>query len=366
MLIGIDASRANLKEKTGVEWYGYHLICELAKLDTKNRYRLYTWEPLRDGLAKLPDNFEEVVIPNGRFWAYFALSNELRQNKVDRLFIPSHIVPPIHPEHTIVTIHDLGFRHFPESYSKYHYQNLNWGTRLSAKWARTITVPSQAVAKDVQAYYKVPSGKIVEIPNGYDAGMFKGLTPQKVAAVMKHHGVTDPYVLFLGRLEARKNVVRLLEAFYRLRDSGLFGGQLVLAGNPGIGYERIRDMIAKRKGQNYVVHTGYVGNDERAALLRGARAFAFPSLFEGFGVPILEAFAAETPVLTSNRGATAEVAGDGALLVNPESVSEIHHGLEKLLADKGLVAKLVPRGKERLKRYGWAKSAKQIHAVLTE
>ena len=121
-----------------------------------------------------------------------------------------------------------------------------------------------------------------------------------------------------------------------------------MAGNPGVGYEEIREMIAKRKSQNYVVHTGYVSTEERAALLRGARAFAFPSLFEGFGVPILEAFLAETPVLTSNRGATAEVAGDGALLVNPESVSEIHHGLEKLLADKKLVADLIPKGKARL------------------
>lgn len=365
MLIGIDASRANLKEKTGVEWYGYHLIRELAKIDTKNQYRLYTWEPLRDDLANLPDNFEEVVVPNSRFWSYLALSNELRKHKVDRLFVPSHIVPPIHPEHTVVTVHDLGFRHFPESYSKYHYQNLNWGTRLSVKWASTVTVPSQAVAQDVRDYYGVPQEKLVEVPNGYEADMFKGLTPKHVVEVMKHHGVTDPYVLFLGRLEARKNVVRLLEAFYRLRDSGLFGGQLVLAGNPGVGYEQIREMINKRKAQDYVVHTGYVSSRERAALLRGARAFAFPSLFEGFGVPILEAFLAETPVLTSNRGATAEVAGDGALLVNPESVSEIHHGLEKLLADKGLVAKLIPRGKERLKRYGWAKSAKQVHAVLT-
>jgi glycosyltransferase involved in cell wall biosynthesis len=366
MLIGIDASRANLKEKTGVEWYGYHLICELAKLDTKNQYRLYMWDEPQGALADLPDNFEPVVIPNSRFWSYIALSNELRKNKVDRLFVPSHIVPPIHPEKTVVTIHDLGFRHFPESYSKYHYQNLNWGTKLSAKWASTITVPSKAVAQDVQNYYGVPYEKIAEIPNGYDPDMFKGLTPEKVVEVMKHHGIQDPYILFLGRLEARKNVVRLLEAFYRLRDSGLFGGQLVLAGNPGVGYEKIRELINMRKSKNYVVHTGYVGNDERAALLRGARAFAFPSLFEGFGVPILEAFMAETPVLTSNRGATAEIAGDGALLVNPESVSEIHHGLERLLADKGLVADLIPKGKERLKHYGWKKSAKQIHAVLTE
>lgn len=365
MLIGIDASRANLPEKTGVEWYGYHLILELAKLDTTNTYRLYTWEPLQGALATLPNNFEEVVVPNSRFWSYLALSNELRKNKVDRLFVPSHIVPPIHPAKTVVTIHDLGFRHFPESYSKYHYQNLNWGTRLSAKWASTITVPSQAVAEDVRSTYGVPAEKIVEVPNGYDPSMFKGLTPEKVVEVMKHHAISDPYILFLGRLEARKNVVRLIEAFYRLRDSGLFGGQLVLVGNPGVGYEQIRDIINKRKSQNYVVHTGYVSDAERAALLRGARVFAFPSLFEGFGVPILEAFAAETPVLTSNRGATAEIAGDGALLVDPESVGAIHHGLEKLLADKGLVAQLIPRGTERLKHYSWTKSAKQIHAVLT-
>ncbi|MSU76062.1 glycosyltransferase family 1 protein [Patescibacteria group bacterium] len=365
MRIGIDASRANLKEKTGVEWYGYHLILELAKIDKKNIYRLYTWEPLRGDLAKLPDNFKSVIVPLRKFWTYTALPFELRKHPVDRLFVPSHIVPPVHPKKTITTIHDLGFRHFPKSYSKYHFLNLHVGTRLSARWASNIIVPSRDVAEDVHNYYKVPEEKVTEVPNGYDTDMFKDVTAAKVVEVMKHHGVSDPYILFIGRLEARKNVTRLLEAFYRLRDSGLFGGQLVLVGNPGIGYDEIRQMINKRKGQESVIHTGYVSNEDRAALLRGARALAFPSLFEGFGVPILEGFAADTPVLTSNRGATAEVAGDAALLVNPESVTEIHQGLERLLSDSALTKKLVARGQERLKSYSWKKTAKHVHEIIT-
>lgn len=363
MLIGIDASRANRREKTGVEQYGYHVIRELAKIDSVNQYRLYTEEPLGPGLDNLPKNFESVVLPPRRFWSYTALSSELRKNPVDRLFIPSHIVPLVHPQHTVVTIHDLGFRHFRKSYSFYHYLNLHIGTWLSAKWAETIIVPSRAVATDVQEHYGVSSAKLAVIPNGYDPKMFDGLTATKVAEVMQHHNVTDPYLLYLGRLEVRKNVERLIEAFYRLRDSGLFGGQLVLVGNPGIGFDKIRSLIGKRPG--YVVHTGYLSDPERAALLRGARLLAFPSLYEGFGIPILEAFAAGTPVLTADRGATAEIAGNAALLVDPEDTEAIHKGLERLLAEPELVKSLVNKGAERCQQYSWQKTAGQIHEVLT-
>lgn len=363
MLIGIDASRANAKLKTGVEWYAYHVICALAKLDQTNRYRLYSWEPLRDGLAQLPENFQNVVLPAKRFWTYTALSKELKRQPVDRLFIPSHLVPRVRPVHTTVTIHDLGFRHFRRNYRLYHYLSLHFGTRWSARWAEHIVVPSQAVADDVQQYYHVPNRKLRVIPNGYEPAILKPVSAKRVTAVMKHYHIQDPYLFFIGRLEERKNVARLIEAFYRLRDSGLFGGQLVLAGDPGVGYDTIRDILAKRP-EGGVVQTGYLATEAYAALLKGARAFVFPSLFEGFGIPILEAFAAGTPVLTSNRGATAEVAGRAALLVNPESVDDIHQGMERLLADEQFAAELVKRGRERLRHFGWEKTAEQIHQVL--
>lgn len=364
MLIGIDASRANLKEKTGVEWYGYHVIKELAGLDRTNDYRLYSWEPLRDDLAKLPPNFENIIVPNRRFWAYTSLSRELWKNPVERLFIPSHIVPWKHPAKTVVTIHDVGFRKFRDNYSWYHYQNLQLGTKLSAKWADRIVVPSEAVAADVSRAYKLPLSKLAVIPNGYDRHLFQGVSADEVAKVMQDHQVKDPYLLFLGRLEARKNVVRLIEAFYRLRDSGIFGGQLVLVGNPGVGYEQIRDLIGKRDSGT-IIHTGYLPDRERACLLAGARAFVFPSLHEGFGIPILEAFAAGTPVITSAEGATAEVAGDAALLVDPTDVDAIHRAMERLLAEPNLGKDLASKGMKRAAQFSWQKTAKQIHEVLT-
>lgn len=366
MIIGIDASRANRQEKTGVEWYGYHLIRELAKRDHKNRYRLYAWEALRDGLAELPDNFQAVEVPAQRFWPYTALSKELKTNPVDRLFIPSHLVPRVRPEKTVVTVHDLGFRHFRENYSLSHYLSLHLGTGWSAKWASDILVPSQAVAGDVAEHYPAASSKLQVVPNGYDPAMFDGITSKVVAEVMQYHRVADPYLLYVGRLEARKNVGRIIEAFYRLADSGLFGGQLVLIGNPGVGYERIRDLIGKQRRPDQVIQTGYLADRERAALLVGARAFVFPSLHEGFGIPILEAFAAGTPVLTSDRGATAEVAGQAAVLVNPESVEQIHEGLQRLLADSRLVKKLTHDGVSRLKGFGWDKTAQEVHRILTK
>lgn len=365
MVIGIDASRANLSTKTGVEWYGAHIIRELAKLDSKNHYRLYSWEPLRDELAGLPDNFQSIVIPAKHLWSHTALSSELRQNQIDRLFIPSHIVPRVHPENTTVTIHDLGYRHFRQNYSYYHYLSLQLGTRLSARWARNIITPSRTVAQDVRTTFGIPTQRIKVIPNGVDAGIFKTMSGRDVMDTLKHYHVKDPYILFLGRLEVRKNVMRVIEAFYRLKDSGLFGGQLVLVGDPGVGYEDIRQMISKQRTPGDIIHTGYVPEGERAALTLGSRALVFPSLFEGFGIPILEAFAAGTPVLTSRYGATAEVAGDAASLVDPEDVDDIHRGMERLLDDEPYAHTLIEAGKKRVQDYSWRRTAEGVHEVLT-
>lgn len=365
MLIGIDASRANLNHKTGVEWYGAHVIRELAKLDHTNRYRLYSWEPLGGELKGLPGNFENVVLPARRLWSHTSLSTELKSSPVDRLFIPSHIVPRVHPAETTVTIHDIGFRHFRKNYTLYHYASLQVGTKLSARWAKHVVVPTETVRREVAEQYPATAQKLTVIPNGVDADRFRQTTPEEVTAVMARHRIRDPYLFFIGRLETRKNVPRLIAAFYRLKDSGLFGGQLVLAGNPGQGYEEIRELIAKRRNPDDIIQPGYVSEAERVALLTGARALVFPSLYEGFGIPILEAFATGTPVLTSDRGASAEVAGDGALLVNPYDVSAIHQGIERLLSDQTLAGKLVTAGSERVRHFSWQRTASELHAVLT-
>ena len=366
MIIGIDASRANIRERTGVEKYAYQIIRELAKLDRKNTYRLYTREPLVEDLQGLPENFQSVVVPGKRLWTYWALSRELRKHPVDTLFVPAHTVPPIHPKRTVVTVHDIGFKGFRKNYGWYHYLSLLLGTKLSIRWASTVVTPSRAVALEVGKGYDIPANKMQVIPNGFDAEEFKTLTARGVAAVMQKYRIDDPYLIFTGRLEARKNVSRVIEAFYRLRDSGLFGGQLVLVGNPGIGYEEIRAMIGKRPTPDFVVHTGYVDDTERSALLKGARALVFPSLHEGFGIPVLEAFAAGTPVVTSNRGATKEVAGDAAVLVDPESVESIHTGMERVLADQALIKKLTAAGMERIKQFGWEKTARAVLETLTK
>ena len=364
MLIGIDASRANRPEKTGVERYGYELIKQFATLDRVNQYRLYMMDNARDDLRTLPPNFEPVVLPVRRFWTHTSLAKELRRNPVDRLFVPSHQVPWRHPKHTTVTIHDLGFQDYRENYSRYHYLNLSIGTKYSAKWASQVIVPSEAVAADVSRTYDLPLSKLKVIPHGYDRTAYRDLTPERVAGVMQEYGVSDPYLIFVGRLEQRKNVSRVIEAFYRLRDSGLFGGQLVLVGNPGIGYDQIRGLIAKRDA-DYVVQTGFVTDQHRAALLAGSRGLVFPSLHEGFGIPILEAFAAGTPVITSQYGAPVEVAGDAALLVDPKRVSEIHQAMEHLLSSPATARKLASAGLLRAKQFSWKKSAQITLEVLT-
>ena len=354
MVIGIDATRANLDEKTGTEWYSYFLIQELKKIVTHGRVLLYSREYLKGDLATLPENFENRILkwPPILLWTQIRLSFETFVNPPDVLFIPAHTIPIIGRAKTVMTVHDVGFCVYPELYSwidiLYHRFSIWW----ASKFAWKILCPSEFTKQELIKYYKTDPGKIHVIPHGAPEISYSQNLARK------------NYLLYIGRLEKKKNILGILRAFkiVAVKHPEM---KLVLAGRPGYGYERIIEYIQEQNLKNSVEIRGYVSEVEKSRMYKEARAFIFPTLYEGFGMPILEAQSYGCPVVTSDRGANAEVAGDSAVLVNPDSSEEIAVGIAKLLDDDNLQKDITRKGIENAKKYSWMKTAETTYKVLT-
>lgn len=365
MVIGIDAAFANLPRKTGVEWYGYQVIRHLAQIDQTTRYRLYAPEPLCDGLAELPANFEARILPRRGSWAHATLSAELQRHPVSVFYTPSFVLPWRGAPASVFTVHDIAFRHFRKNYPLRQHAHLTLNSALSAHLASKIVTVSETVRRDVASYYRVPETRLVTILSGFDEHVRRRASEADMEAAKRACGIDRPYFIFVGRLDARKNAERLVEAYLRARAEGAFHGQLLMVGNPGVGAERALALADAHPSD--IRRTGYLSNAQRDALLQGAVGLVFPSLYEGFGLPILEGFAAQTPVVTSsNGGACAEIAGDAALLVDAYDTAAIAAAMARLAADHALRANLVARGLARLGAFSWLETARHVRSVLFE
>ena len=362
--IGIDASRVATEHRTGTEQYSAQLLEALGALDQANRYTLYFNARQRPTL-RLPPNFRARLIPFPRLWTHARLSAEMLAAAPDLLFVPAHVVPLAHPR-TVVTIHDLGYRAFPGAHPWRSRQYLDWATRWSARVARRVIVPSEATARDLSAAYGISRAKITVIPHGYHP-RFRPLPPAEVARGLARLGLTPPYILALGTLQPRKNLARTLDAFARLCATG-WPGRLVLVGRRGWLTDPLFASITRPDSPAYgrIDLTGYLHDDDLPIVYNGATALAFPSLYEGFGLPALEALACGVPVLTSNTSSLPEVVGDAALTVDPLDTGAITEGLARLVNDQSLRATLRERGLERAAQFSWERAARRTLAVLEE
>ncbi len=356
MLIGIDTSRTTKPRLTGTEYYSIEIIKNLAQIDRNNRYLLYAQLDPSERLGKLPTNFGTKVMPFPRLWSQIRLSWEMFLHKPDVLFVPSHTVPIIHPKNTVVTLHDLGFKHFPDLYSSEELAYHNWTMNFSANSASEIITPSEFTRQDLIKTYSLDPAKIHVIWHGFDKDRFR---PNP--AVKK-----KPYILFIGRLEEKKNIKNMIKAYGLLRKEAKTTHQLVLAGSPGFGYEGIKAEIAKLpiNIQKDIIETGYISEVDYIHRLQEADIFLFTTNFEGFGMPIIEAFACGTPVVTSNVSSMPEIAGNAALLVDPQKPLQIAAALSKLINDSSFKKSLILKGRVRSGLFSWEKAAHQTLEVL--
>ncbi|KAB8139618.1 glycosyltransferase family 4 protein [Chloroflexia bacterium SDU3-3] len=367
MHIGIDASRMAVAARTGTEHYTYELLAALAQRDTRSRYTLYC-NQMPAALPPLGSNFALRRIPFPRLWTHARLSGELLARAPDVLFVPAHVVPlgapALRRTRTVVTIHDMGYIHFPEAHARAHRLYLRLSTAWSARVASHVIAISGATRDDLVRHARVPAEKIQVVHHGV-APRFRPCPPEAVAQARERHGLAGaPYVLFVGTVQPRKNLERLIEAFAALGEAERAGARLAIAGKLGWLTQAIEQKAAALGVAEHIRFLGYVPDADVPALLTGAAAFAFPSLYEGFGMPVLEAMACGTPVLTSTTSSLPEVAGDAALLVDPRDTAAITAGLARLLGDAALRADLAARGMRRAAQFTWDACARATLPIL--
>jgi glycosyltransferase involved in cell wall biosynthesis len=357
MHLAIDASRVTVARRTGTERYALNLIRAMLRQNTAHRLSLYFRDPPAPGLFPDLPAVARHVTPFPRLWTHWRLARELaRRPRPDLLFVPAHVVPLICPVPAVVTVHDLGFRYFPGAHPWAQRQYLDLSTRYSTRAAIRVIADSQATRRDLQREYGVPEGKIRVVYPGRDEAL------QRVdpAAVRARYHLPETYILHVGTLQPRKNLVRLMEAVDTLpADVGL-----VLAGRPGWLAGPLLRAAEARAPRVRVL--SFVPEEDLAGLYSGATVFAFPSLYEGFGFPVLEAMACGAPVVCSEAASLPEVAGEAAMRVNPLDTSALARALRQVLADPGLRARLAAAGYDQITRFSWERAARETWAVLEE
>ena len=371
MLIGIDASRSTVGQRTGTENYSLYLLRELLALNTGHRFRLYFNQAPPPGL--FPETVDHRVIPFPRLWTHLRLSWEMLNHAPDLLFVPSHVLPLNRPRRSVVTVHDLGYLYYPEAHTLAQNVYLRWSTGFNARAASHVLADSEATRRDLVNRHQIPGDKIRVVYPGRDETLAPIGDPAILADVQARHGLTESYLLYVGTLHPRKNLVRLVQAFSLLvqtpasdAHSPIPNLQLVLAGQKGWLYDEILTQIHRLGLTKRVQLAGYVPEADLAALLSGARAFVYPSLYEGFGLPVLEAMACSTPVICSNVSSLPEVAGNAAVQVDPMDVEALAQALYDVLSDDGLRRQLIERGHQQVRRFSWRRCAEGTLQVFDE
>ncbi len=365
MQIGVDASRLAVQARTGTEHYTWELLHALGRLDQRNDYVLYCNQTPRT-LPPLPSTFQLRPIPFPRAWSHGRLSLEMLLHPPDVLFVPAHALPLVPGPRSVVTIHDLGFLHRPEAHTRIQRLYYRLFTRLSAWRATHIIAISGATKRDLQRFYGTPDAKVTVVYHGVHPRFHPIDDHEAVGRTLTRYRISTPYLLFVSTVQPRKNVSRLIEAFAIARHS--FQDRppptLVLAGKRGWLSDRIDRRAAELGIAQDVKFVGYVDDRDLPALLNGALAYVIPSLYEGFGMTVLEAQACGTPVLASNVSALPEVVGDAGLLVDPYDVDAIATGLVRIVNDAALRARLRERGLHRAGGWTWERTARETLAVL--
>lgn len=304
-------------------------------------------------------------MPFPRLWTHARLSREMVTRPPGALFVPSHVVPVMHPRRTVVTVHDLGYLLYPQAHGRLSRLYLDMSTRFSAHAARRVIAISQATKHDLVKHYGVPSRKIRVVYHGRDEIFTPVVDDSKRREVAAKYGVGEPYCIHVGTLQPRKNLGVLVEAWWRLTGRMERPPQLLLAGKRGWLYESlIRDVREKGLG-DLVKFADYVERDDLPALYSGAVALTFPSLYEGFGLPPLEAMSCGTPVIASTSSSVPEVVGDAAIMLDPHNAEAWAEVVHLLSGDRILRQALSRKGLARAAQFTWERCARETWGVIS-
>lgn len=364
MKIGIDGRAILFKEKTGVEVYVDNLIKNLAQIDHKNRYFIYLHKEPGKLAKKFPPNFIFRVLKFPRFWTQIRLPLDALFFKPDVFLFPAHSLPLLGFPNAVAVVHDLAFLRLPQIFPFFEKMRLTILTKKSTEKARHIIAISNSTKNDLLKFYGLPPLKVSVVYHGYNKEVFHPYQEKVVQEIKQKYKLSDPYFIYLATLH-KCNVENLIKAFKILKSNPLYSKiKLVLAGKPGWQYSGLLRLIENLNLKKEIVLPGYVPLKDLPLLLQGAVALVFPSLYEGFGLPPLEAMAVGTPVIVSSVSSLPEVVGRAGLFVDPYKPEEIARCMERLLKDKNERDRLKKEGFARASLFSWQKCARETLKVL--
>lgn len=366
MLIGIDGNEANTTKRVGIGQFAYQVLHELYRQNITNQYHIYLSSPPLADLPRPSTSWQYRVFGPARFWTQWRLPLDLYFAKVkpDVFFSPSHYSPRFSPVPTVCSVMDLGYLKYPTQFTKKDLLQLTHWTRYSLKQASKIITISKFTKHEILAHYSVPEAKIVVAPLAPSPAPKQPLGSAK--QVLAKFGISSPYFLYLGTLKPTKNIPHLIHSFalFLKRQSNKAPNyQLVIAGKKGWLFQEIFAVVQTLHLTKQVLFTDFVSEEEKYCLLANAQALVVPSLYEGFGIPVLEAMQAGTPVIASNISSLPEIVGNAGLLVDPTNTQELALALQSLTSPNTR-KQYIKLGFLQAKHFSWSKTASIILSTL--
>ncbi len=368
MNIWIDGYEANVAERLGSSQVAFELLKNFERIDKRNDYTVLLPSPPMEDLPKERSGWRYKVLGPRILWTRIALPIAIFKNKknIDVFYSPSHYIPWYSNVKRVVTIFDLSYLHFPKLFKKADLWKLkNWSKYSILRSDHIITI-SNFSKKDIMKNYKIQKDKITIAYPGYDEEHFGGRKDdQEIQDYKNKYHIGGEYVIFVGTLQPRKNLIRLIESFQKIDNLKLvIVGKADGSGRKGWMFDEILETPKKLGIEKKVIFTGFVPNPDLSYLVAGAKVFVLPSLWEGFGIPVVDAMASGIPVIVSNVSSLPEVVGKAGLLVDPNSTDQIEQAIRTVTTDKKLHLKKSKLALTQFKKYSWKKMAKIVLKVL--
>jgi glycosyltransferase involved in cell wall biosynthesis len=371
MKIAIQAADLDSLRIDGTRVYILNLLKYFGQLDQESQFLIYHKKDFNPELC--PPDFPNYKIIRKNwpiFWTQMRLACSLWREKPDVLWMPMHNIPLFRPKKikTVVTIHDLAFRYYPETFTRINLFKINFLTKMAVKYSDKIIAVSESTKKDILKFYPwISQNKIRVIYHGFNSKIFQNnkAIEEKERIYTKYKIPDTGYILYIGAIQPRKNLEVLVKAFEKLKKDNKFTNlKLVLAGERAWLWEDVFRKINVSEYKTDIIALGKVKFSDLGCLMRGAEVFCFPSLYEGFGLPILEAFASEVPVVCSRNSSLPEVAGDAALYFDGKNPGDLAEKIQRVLASEELKKDLIAKGLEQIKKFSWEKCARETLEYL--
>ncbi|MFA6047606.1 MAG: glycosyltransferase family 1 protein [Parcubacteria group bacterium] len=370
MKIAIQAADLDAPRIDGTRVYILNLLKYFGKLDSSSQFLIYHKNEFNPELIP-PDfpNYKIIKKSQPHLWTQTRFAGAMWRDKPDVLWMPMHNMPILirGKIKTVVTIHDLAFKYFPETFTSKDLFKINFLTRVAVMFADRIITISESSKRDIMKFYPgVKEEEIKVIYHGFDAEVFKRKRDlKKEEEIKKQYNISGNYIIYIGAIQPRKNLEKLVEAFEILKKSEPSSDlKLVLVGEHAWMSEGVFEKIEKSPYKNDIITPGRIDFEPLGHLLRGARAFVFPSLYEGFGIPILEAFASRVPVVCSKNSSLPEVGGDAAIYFEDNNAADLAKKIENVITDENLRQVHISKGLEQIKKFSWEKCARETLEYL--